>query len=184
MPSPLSFKAALEGAELLPSTLANLHRWLDAGLPDWALQSLTELIAARAWDELNDRFYRDLEFGTGGMRGRTIGRVSTTAEQGVVGPWARRNMPPSAAIYSTTTLWFVRRSGSFATRRRCWQRRGTRARPRWLSRTMSGIFRGIFANSQLPRGPAWVAKPTFSPARVPLPSLASRSGISAPTAGL
>jgi len=31
---------------------------------------------------LNDRFFRDLAFGTGGMRGRTIGRVVTRAERG------------------------------------------------------------------------------------------------------
>jgi phosphoglucomutase len=97
MLSKVSLKTALEGAELLPETFANLHRWLDAGLPDWALQSLAELIAVRAWDELNDRFYRDLEFGTGGMRGRTIGRVSTVAEQGMVGPLGT---PEHAAIGS------------------------------------------------------------------------------------
>jgi phosphoglucomutase len=97
MSSTASLKTALDGAELLPSTVANLHRWLDAGLPAWAIASLEELVAAKAWGELNDRFYRDLEFGTGGMRGRTIGRVSTAAEQGVVGPLGT---PEHAAIGS------------------------------------------------------------------------------------
>ena len=33
--------------------------------------------------ELNDRFFKNLSFGTGGMRGRTVGKVSTKVEQGV-----------------------------------------------------------------------------------------------------
>ncbi len=32
--------------------------------------------------ELNDRFYRTLSFGTGGLRGRTIGKIVTAAERG------------------------------------------------------------------------------------------------------
>ncbi|MBC8010564.1 MAG: phospho-sugar mutase, partial [Burkholderiales bacterium] len=97
MSSTAYIKAALAGAELLPSTLANLHVWLDAGLPAWATDSIYELVSGAHWGELNDRFYRDLEFGTGGMRGRTIGRVSASAEQGVVGPMGT---PEHAAIGS------------------------------------------------------------------------------------
>jgi phosphoglucomutase len=41
------------------------------------------LVEQGAWEELNDRFYRELAFGTGGMRGRTIGKVSTSIEQGL-----------------------------------------------------------------------------------------------------
>jgi phosphoglucomutase len=44
--------------------------------------SIGELVAAREWGELNDRFFRALAFGTGGLRGRTIGKVVTKAEQG------------------------------------------------------------------------------------------------------
>jgi len=43
--------------------------------------SVRELIDSGAWQELNDRFYKTLAFGTGGLRGRTIGRVVTEAEQ-------------------------------------------------------------------------------------------------------
>jgi phosphoglucomutase len=82
---------------LLPSTVANLTAWLSAGLPAWATASLEELVARQAWGELNDRFYRDLEFGTGGMRGRTIGTVSTATEQGRTGPMGT---PEHAAIGS------------------------------------------------------------------------------------
>jgi phosphoglucomutase len=88
-------QAACAAGKLLPATVINAEVWLAAGLPDWAISSLEELVAREAWGELNDRFYRDLEFGTGGMRGRTIGAVSTAAEQGTVGPLGT---PEHAAI--------------------------------------------------------------------------------------
>ena len=74
--------AAGQAGQLLPSTVENLSTWLGAGLPPWFGASVDELVANAAWGELNDRFYRYLEFGTGGMRGRTIGVVSTQSEQG------------------------------------------------------------------------------------------------------
>jgi len=87
--------AAASGA-LLESAAANLKRWLDGGfLPDWARRSIDELVEAEAWDELNDRFYQNLTFGTGGMRGRTIGNVCTEAEKGAPG---ERETPEHAAV--------------------------------------------------------------------------------------
>ena len=75
-------KAGNEG-KLLQSTVDNLKAWLGAGfLPAWALAAIRELNDAGAYDELNDRFFRYLAFGTGGMRGRTIGAISTEAERG------------------------------------------------------------------------------------------------------
>ena len=82
-PSEKIAQATQEG-KLLPSAVDNLTAWLQAGLPDWAQQSLDELIARGEWSELNDRFYRYLEFGTGGMRGRTIGVKAATAETGKI----------------------------------------------------------------------------------------------------
>jgi phosphoglucomutase len=79
-------RAAGAAGQLLPSTLENLTAWLDAGLPTWAAASIDELVAQEAWGELNDRFYRFLEFGTGGMRGRTIGVIATGSETGQLGP--------------------------------------------------------------------------------------------------
>ena len=79
-------QTAAQAGQLLPSTSENLQAWLKAGLPAWALASIDELIAQQAWVELNDRFYRYLEFGTGGMRGRTIGAVSAKSETGQLGP--------------------------------------------------------------------------------------------------
>ena len=65
------------------TTLENVTRWSQAEyLPKWVTQSVSELVDQGAWEELNDRFYQELAFGTGGMRGRTIGRISSAVEQG------------------------------------------------------------------------------------------------------
>ncbi|MFZ5494088.1 MAG: phospho-sugar mutase [Verrucomicrobiota bacterium] len=78
--------AAVKNGQLLSTAADNLRAWLQAGLPAWAEQSLQELIARGEWGELNDRFYRYLEFGTGGMRGRTIGVKAAAAETGTLSP--------------------------------------------------------------------------------------------------
>ncbi len=75
-------QSATAAGQLMPSAADNITAFLAAGLPAWAKDSIDELIAQAAWGELNDRFYRYLEFGTGGMRGRTIGVVTATAETG------------------------------------------------------------------------------------------------------
>ncbi|MEM1224037.1 MAG: phospho-sugar mutase, partial [Verrucomicrobiota bacterium] len=76
-------ESAGAAGDLLESSVANLKVWAGADfLPEWAGQSIAELVEQKAWDELNDRFYQNLAFGTGGIRGRTIGRISTTQEKG------------------------------------------------------------------------------------------------------
>ena len=75
-------QAAAKAGQIMPSTAENIAAFLAAGLPVWAVESIDELIAKSAWGELNDRFYRYWEFGTGGMRGRTIGGVTAAAETG------------------------------------------------------------------------------------------------------
>ena len=77
-----SLKAAATAGQLLPASAENLEAFLKANLPAWAQESIAELVTQQAWPELNDRFYRYLEFGTGGMRGRTIGAVAAKAETG------------------------------------------------------------------------------------------------------
>jgi phosphoglucomutase len=84
--------AATKAGQLLPAASDNLTAWLAADLPAWARSSIEELVAGQAWGELNDRFYRYLEFGTGGMRGRTVGVVSTAAERGT------SDIPAHAAV--------------------------------------------------------------------------------------
>jgi phosphoglucomutase len=69
-------------SKLLPATQANLARVYDAQAAPQDRPAIDELLAAKAWTELDDRFYRDIAFGTGGMRGRTMGKIVTKAEQG------------------------------------------------------------------------------------------------------
>ncbi len=89
--------AAAKAGHLLPAAAENIGAFLAAKFPAWAAQSIDELAAQGAWGELNDRFYRYLEFGTGGMRGRTIGVVATHAETGVL---SSSGSPEHAAIGS------------------------------------------------------------------------------------
>ena len=76
--------AAAQDGKLLPDAAKNIAAMLGAGGPSAALYraSVGELVAASHWDELNDRFFRTLAFGTGGLRGRTIAKVVTAAEAG------------------------------------------------------------------------------------------------------
>lgn len=63
------------------SSVRNMKEWVGSGcLPEWAQASLSELIDSESWEELNDRFFDHITFGTGGMRGRTVGKVVTSAE--------------------------------------------------------------------------------------------------------
>ena len=90
-------QSAVSAGQLMPGSGENLAAFLGARLPAWALESIEELVARGAWSELNDRFYRYLEFGTGGMRGRTIGVVTAAAETGTLSP---TGSPVHAAIGS------------------------------------------------------------------------------------
>src|SRR3982074_370485 len=73
---------ARAGGQILDSSAKNI-RVLLAGAPsDLYLRVVEELIEAGEWSELNDRFYKTLAFGTGGLRGRTIGKIVTRAERG------------------------------------------------------------------------------------------------------
>ncbi len=75
-------RAVKEGL-LLDSTGQNLEGYFNIdSLPKWMTSSIEELVEKEEWGELNDRFYKNLAFGTGGMRGRTIGKVITLAELG------------------------------------------------------------------------------------------------------
>ena len=97
MSIPEKIQAAVAAQQLLPSAAENIASFLGAGLPEWAQASIGELVDRGEWAELNDRFYRFLEFGTGGMRGRTVGRVPAAAETGTPGPLGS---PEHAAIGS------------------------------------------------------------------------------------
>ena len=91
-------KEALESGRILKSAHENICAWAGSGvLPEWALKSVLELFEKGAYGELNDRFFKTLEFGTAGMRGRTIGKVSAEAELGKISEFGT---PQNSAVGS------------------------------------------------------------------------------------
>lgn len=96
----MSLIEKIESAEaagsLLESTVTNLKNWTSSDfLPEWVGASITELIEKEEWEELNDRFYQTMVFGTGGIRGRTIGKVTASAERGTP---SAQGTPEHAAV--------------------------------------------------------------------------------------
>jgi len=77
-----AIERAVGGGQLLDSAAKNIRALLAGAPSDLYSRVIDELVAAEEWAELNDRFYKTLEFGTGGLRGRTIGKVVTAAERG------------------------------------------------------------------------------------------------------
>ena len=73
---------AVADGELRESSAKNIQMLLAGAPSDIYRRSIEELVNGNEWSELNDRFYQTLVFGTGGLRGRTIGRIVTRAERG------------------------------------------------------------------------------------------------------
>lgn len=74
---------AVTAGKLLPGSGENILKLLASTTSPVDVASVEELVAAENWAELDNRFFRTLAFGTGGLRGKTIGAVVTKAEQGV-----------------------------------------------------------------------------------------------------
>lgn len=86
-------KSATESGALLESSHQNILALL-AGTSNPAYRAaIEELAKSGQWAELNDRFFQALKFGTGGLRGRTIGKVVTKAERGKAGKKERPDLP-------------------------------------------------------------------------------------------
>src|SRR5438045_5225666 len=75
-------KQAVAHGQLIESSAKNIRTLLEGAGSDVYFRSVKELVHAAEWQELNDRFYQTLAFGTGGLRGRSIGKIVTTAERG------------------------------------------------------------------------------------------------------
>lgn len=88
-----ALSTAVASGSLLESAKTNIESLLAGSASEVAARAIDELVAAGEWQELNDRFFKTLAFGTGGLRGRTIGRVITKAEQGNGGPNGRPEHP-------------------------------------------------------------------------------------------
>lgn len=96
---------AVDKGLLLPESQKNIDLLLSGTSDnnmDLAEKSLEELITTEKWSELNNRFFKTLAFGTGGLRGRTIGSIITQAEQGHGGPNGR----PEFTCVGTTSMNF------------------------------------------------------------------------------
>lgn len=104
---------ALAEGELLQSSHENIIELLSSENPIYEA-SVAELASAGEWKELNNRFFKKLAFGTGGLRGRSIGEIVTSAERGSAGPEGRPEFPcvgtSSLNYYNITraTLGLVR----------------------------------------------------------------------------
>ena len=78
---------------LLASSLENINSLLAANPETYERASIAELASSGNWEELNNRFFRTLAFGTGGLRGKTIGTVVTAAERGTPQAMDRPQFP-------------------------------------------------------------------------------------------
>jgi phosphoglucomutase len=93
-------RSAASGGQLLPSSLANIESTLECSGTPVTVAAISELVDAGRWDELDNRFFRTLAFGTGGLRSKTIGMVVTDAERGLGG----RNGRPEFACVGTNAM--------------------------------------------------------------------------------
>ncbi len=122
--------AAVDSGTLLAQSRENILSLLAATDNPVYHTAVAELADAGHWTELNDRFFRTLAFGTGGLRGRTIGRVVAPVEQGNGGPNGR----PEHPCVGTNTMNFhnVSRAiqGMILTAKKFLRESGVARRPR------------------------------------------------------
>jgi len=93
---------AVANGQLMESAAKNIHTLLAGAPSDLYSRAVNELVNASEWSELNDRFYRTLSFGTGGLRGRTIGKILPAGERGN----ARENERPEIPCVGTNAMNF------------------------------------------------------------------------------
>ncbi len=89
----LKIEHAIAAGRLMKSAAENIHMLLGSDPSNLYSRTVNELVTNDEWSELNDRFYQTLAFGTGGLRGRTIGRIVTVAERGKASPNERPEFP-------------------------------------------------------------------------------------------
>lgn len=77
-----TLEQAVEEGHLLATSAENISLLLAAGSKPLYRLAVSQLVEEKAWPELNDRFFKTLAFGTGGLRGRSIGNRVTDAERG------------------------------------------------------------------------------------------------------
>ena len=77
-----TLELAVHEDRLLATSVSNILQLLSGGNNPLYVAAIEELTENGAWTELNDRFFKTISFGTGGLRGRTIGKLVTRAEAG------------------------------------------------------------------------------------------------------
>lgn len=120
-----SIAAAEAAGTLLASSADNIRRMLARGSLPIAEAVVSELASSGRWDELNNRFFRTMAFGTGGLRGKTIGEVVAAVEAGPGRPDGR----PEHACIGTNAMNdynIARATRGLATYVREWHRRENR----------------------------------------------------------
>lgn len=106
--------SALSNGDLLQSSYDNIKELLDGSENALYESSVADLVNTGEWKELNNRFFKKLAFGTGGLRGRSIGEIVTPTERGSAGENERPEYPcvgtSSLNYYNITraTLGLVR----------------------------------------------------------------------------
>src|SRR5437867_3779033 len=93
---------AVADGRLMESTAKNICTLLAGTSTDLYLKAINQLTDGCEWPELDDRFYQTLAFGTGGLRGRTIGKIVTAAERGN----AREDERPQFPCVGTNAMNF------------------------------------------------------------------------------
>ncbi len=83
----------VSAGHLLPTSRDNIMSLIKGSNDTVVHDSVSELIAAGQWSELDDRFFKTLAFGTSGLRGRTVGKITTKAEQGHAAAGERPEFP-------------------------------------------------------------------------------------------
>src|SRR5881397_2680875 len=121
---------AVARGQLMESTAKNIRTLLTGVSTDLCRKAINQLTDGCEWSELNDRFYQTLAFGTGGLRGRTIGKIVTTAERGN----AREDERPQFPCVGTNAMNFFnvnRATRGLVAYLQAWNRsQSTLARPR------------------------------------------------------
>ncbi|MBP6784495.1 MAG: phospho-sugar mutase, partial [Verrucomicrobiales bacterium] len=85
--------SALATGDLLQSSHDNITELLSSSGSPVYEASVAWLAKEGHWKELNNRFFKKLAFGTGGLRGRSIGEIVTPAERGNAAEGARPEFP-------------------------------------------------------------------------------------------
>ncbi len=120
---------AVTSGNLLDSSRLNILE-LTGGSSDPVVHaSVAELVNGGQWKELNDRFFKKLAFGTSGLRGRTIGKIVTAAEQGNA-PAGERPQFPCVGTNALNYFNLTRANRGFAKfLRDYWAKDGLPGRP-------------------------------------------------------